>query len=204
MKMKKMIVSSLFVSALSLAAFAQDSSPKPSADKMHGKDKKTAQTQEAKPDKMKTKGETGETNDENKPVDLKAGEKITRGGPLTGAEKVSLADALANPSKYAGKTVSVSGVIVRSCKMEGCWMELAPSATAKAVRVKMKDHDFFIPLNAAGLNATAEGTLEVKNLSKAEVEHLVKEDGAKFDKINADGSVTEVAFTANGVELVKK
>ena len=68
----------------------------------------------------------------------------------------------------------------------------------------MKDHDFFIPLNAAGLSATAEGTLEVKNLSKEEVEHLTKEEGAKFDQVNADGSTTQVAFVADGVELVKK
>jgi hypothetical protein len=188
---------------MSFAAFAQDASSKPGVSTMSGKDKKV-QTQETKPADMKLEGETGKTNDENKPVDLKTGEKIVRGAKLIGAKKVSLADALADPAKYTGKTVSVSGVIVRSCKMEGCWMELAPSATAKAVRVNMKDHDFFIPLNAAGLAATAEGTLEVKNLTKAEVEHLTKEDGAKFDKINADGSVTEVAFIADGVELVKK
>jgi len=201
--MKKMIITSLFVSAMSFAAFAQDATPKRGIDTMPGKDK-GSQTKETKQDEMKKGGEEGKTNDENKPVDLKVGEKITRGAPLAGAEKVSLAKALKNPSKYHGKTLSVSGVIVRSCKMEGCWMELAPSATAKSIRVKMKDHDFFIPLNAAGLNATAEGTVEVKNLTKAEVDHLVNEDGAKFDKINRDGSVTEVTFIANGVELIKK
>ncbi|MEP6923056.1 MAG: DUF4920 domain-containing protein [Pyrinomonadaceae bacterium] len=201
--MKKIIISSLFVGLLSFAAFAQDATPKRGIDTMPGKDKK-AQTKETKHDEMKMEGEEGEANDENKPVDLKAGEKITRGAPLTGAEKVSLEKAMANPSKYAGKTIAVSGVIVRSCKMEGCWMELAPKADAKSVRVNMKDHDFFIPLNAAGLNATAEGVFEVKTLTKMEVEHLVNEDGAKFDKVNADGTVTEVAFIANGVELVKK
>ena len=202
--MKKMIFSSLFVGALSLAAVAQNSTPKRGIDMMPGKDRAVQTKEETKREEMKTEGETEETNDQNKPVDLKVGQKLTRGTALVGAEKVSLAKALEDPSKYAGKTISISGVIVRSCKMEGCWMELAPSATAKAVRVNMKDHDFFIPLNAVGLSATAEGTLEVKTLSKEDVEHLTKEEDAKFDKINADGSATQVAFVANGVELVKK
>ena len=98
----------------------------------------------------------------------------------------------------------VEGVIVRSCKMEGCWMELAPKQDAKSVRVKMKDHAFFIPLKAAGAMAKAEGVFTVKTLSKEEVKHMIEEDGAKFDKINADGTVTEVSFEATGVELTMK
>ena len=128
---------------------------------------------------------------------------IKRGTAIGGAKKVSLAKALENPNKYAGKTVQVEGVIVRSCKMEGCWMELAPSKDAKSVRVNMKDHRFFIPLDAAGMNAKAEGVFSIKTLSKAEVEHLINEDGAKFDNMNKDGTVTEVSFEATGVELSK-
>jgi hypothetical protein len=126
-------------------------------------------------------------------------------GKMTGkATKVDLAKILATPEKYSGKTVAVEGVMVRSCKAEGCWMELAPSKDAKSIRIKMKDHAFFIPLNAASQNlkAKAEGVFTVKTLSKAEVDHLI-EDGSKFDKRNADGSVTEVAFEATGVELRK-
>ncbi len=111
-----------------------------------------------------------------------------------------------NPGKYAGKPVRVEGLIVRSCKMEGCWMELAPAASGKnpeSIRIKMKDHAFFIPLDSAGYKARAEGVLSIKTLSKAEVDHLVNEDGAKFDRRNADGSVTEISFEATGVELRK-
>ncbi len=151
-----------------------------------------------------------EKMDEMKPTDadktanFDANGKMTRGASLSAkAEKVSLAKVLENPDKYSGKTVQVAGVIVRSCKMEGCWMELAPSKEAKSVRVKFKDHAFFIPLDAAGLNAKAEGIVSVKTLSKEEVDHLMNEDGAKFDNINKDGTVTEVAFVATGVELTK-
>jgi len=127
---------------------------------------------------------------------------IKRGAAIGGGEKVSLKKVLADPAKYSGKTVRVEGVIVRSCKMEGCWLELAPKADAQSMRVKMKGHGFFVPLDSAGLKAKVEGTVSVKTLSKDHVDHLI-EDGAKFDKRNADGTVTEVSFEATGVELTK-
>ena len=129
--------------------------------------------------------------------------KIERGAPLGDSEWVALKDVMADPAKYAGMSVRVNGVIVRSCKMEGCWMELAPSMdSAKTVRVKFKDHGFFIPLKSEGFKADAEGVFDVKVLSKEEADHLV-EDGAKFENRNADGSVTEISFTASGVVLTK-
>lgn len=129
---------------------------------------------------------------------------LKRGAPIGDSQKVSLAKALATPGKYAGRTVRIEGIVVRSCKMEGCWAELAAKAGAeKSVRVKMKDHSFFIPLQSAGALARAEGIFRVKTLSKADVDHMIDEDGAKFPNRNADGSVTEVSFEAIGIELRK-
>jgi hypothetical protein len=108
------------------------------------------------------------------------------------------------PIKFVGKTVDVEGVIVRSCTMEGCWAELAPAKDAKSVHVTMKDRSFFIPLQSAGASARAEGVFSVKTLSKEQVDHMIREDGAKFDNRNADGTVTEVSFEATGIELRKK
>ncbi len=150
-------------------------------------------------DKMGEKKPT----DADKVVEFDANGKIVRGAALGKSKKVSLKKVLADPAKFAGQSVRVEGVIVRSCKTEGCWMELAPSKDAKSVRVKFKDHAFFIPLQSAGFKAKAEGVFSVKTLSKEEVDHLVNEDGAKFDNINADGTVTEIAFEASGVELTK-
>ncbi|MDQ6785989.1 MAG: DUF4920 domain-containing protein [Acidobacteriota bacterium] len=129
---------------------------------------------------------------------------VKRGDIIGEAKKVSLSDVLKTPEKFADKTVLVEGVVVRSCKMEGCWMELAPTAKDKSVRVTFKNNAFFIPLDSAGMRARAEGVFSVKTLSKQQVEHLVKEDGAKFDRINADGTATEISFEATGVELTKQ
>ncbi len=129
--------------------------------------------------------------------------KMKRGAAIGAAKRVSLVKAMKNPSKYAKQPILVEGVVVRSCKMEGCWMELAPAKDTAAIRIKMKDHAFFVPLDAAGLKAKVEGVMSVKTLSKAEVDHLINEDGAKFENRNPDGTVTEISFEAIGVELTK-
>ena len=154
---------------------------------------------------LNSKGDPVVKSKENAPVDLKAGESITRGDALAkGVKKVSVAKVLGSPDKYAGKTVAVEGVIVRSCKTEGCWMEMADAADGKSVRVTFGDHKFFIPLNSAGMKVKAQSVFKTKILPKDHVEHLINDDGAKFDKRNADGSVTEVSFDATGVVLTKQ
>ena len=175
--MKKLIILLSLVCAMSLTALAQEKMAK-----MEGMD-------EAKPTEM------------DKTAAIPTDGVLKRGAPLANAKKVSLAKIMANPAAYANKTVRVDGVIIRSCKSEGCWMEIAPTATSKGMMVKFKDHKFFVPLKSAGATAKAEGTVLVKTLTKAEVDHLINDDGAKFDNRNADGSVTQISFLASGVEL---
>lgn len=175
--MKRLFAISTIVLAFGISAFAQE---------------------------MNSKGEPVAKNEQNKPVDLKAGDTITRGVALaSGVKKAKVEKAFAKPADFADKTVEVSGVIVRSCKKEGCWMEMADKEGGKSVRVTFGDHAFFIPLNSAGMKVRAQGTFKTKTLSKEHVDHLIKDDGAKFDNINADGTVTEISFDATGVELTK-
>lgn len=169
----RLFLLTLLVSVLSINAFAQD--------------------------KMEKKSPT----EADKTAVFASDGTIRRGAALGNSEKVSLNEVFANPEEYAGKSVIVEGVIVRSCKMEGCWAELAPSMDSEAtVRVKFKDHGFFIPLKSEGFKARAEGVFSIKVLSKEEVDHLV-EDGAKFSSRNEDGSVNEVSFLASGIVLEK-
>jgi hypothetical protein len=153
---------------------------------------------------LNSKGQPVAKNEQNAPVELKKGETITRGAALAkGVKRMTVAKAFAEPVKVADTTFEVSGVIVRSCKKEGCWMEMADKEGGKSVRVTFGDHAFFIPLNAAGMKVRAQGVFKTKVLSKEHVDHLINDDGAKFDKRNPDGTVTEVSFDATGVELIK-
>lgn len=153
---------------------------------------------------LNSKGQPVAKNEQNKPVELKKGERITRGEELAkGVKRVSIEKVFADPSKYSEKTVEVEGLIVRSCKKEGCWMEMADKEGGRSVRVTFGDHAFFIPLNSAGMRVKAQGIFKTKVLSKEHVDHLINDDGAKFDTRNPDGTVTEVSFDATGVILTK-
>ncbi|MCA1590873.1 MAG: DUF4920 domain-containing protein [Acidobacteria bacterium] len=153
---------------------------------------------------LNSKGEPVAKNEQNAPVVLKSGDKITRGAALAkSVKRVSVEKAVANPDRLAGKTVEVEGIILRSCKKEGCWMEMADVAGGQSVRVTFGDHAFFIPLNSAGMNVRAQGVFKTSILSREKVEHLIHDDGAKFENRNEDGTVTEVSFDATGVELKK-
>lgn len=130
------------------------------------------------------------------------GETIARGAAIAkDAKPVPLATVLASPAEYAKTPVVVEGVVTNACERKGCWMQLQPAEGDQAVRVTFKDYGFFIPLDAKGMKARAEGVTTVKKLSKAEADHLV-EEGAKLVR-NEDGSAVEVSFVANGVELTK-
>ncbi|MCO6511060.1 MAG: DUF4920 domain-containing protein [Aridibacter famidurans] len=169
----KIFLASVFVLVLSFGAFAQEG------------------TEKKKP------------TDADKVAEFDSKGKISRGDALGDSEMVSLAKVMKDPETYAGKSVMVKGYVVRSCKKEGCWAELAPSMDAKTtVRVKFKDHGFFIPLASEGFKAKAEGVFSVKILSKEEVDHLI-EDGSKFENRNEDGTVSEISFLASGIVLTK-
>ncbi|HET8797803.1 MAG TPA: DUF4920 domain-containing protein [Thermoanaerobaculia bacterium] len=129
-------------------------------------------------------------------------EVVTRGTAIPeNAKSVPLAKVLAEPEAYSKEAVVVEGVIAASCTNKGCWMQLATAEGGDGVRVTFKDYGFFIPLDAKGMKARAEGMAVVKTLSKAEADHL-EDEGAKLAR-NADGSAREISFVANGVELRK-
>jgi hypothetical protein len=131
-----------------------------------------------------------------------AGDVITRGSAIAkDAKSVALATVLENPAAYTKDVVVVEGVIAAACERKGCWMQLASAEGGPGVRVTFKKYAFFIPLDAKGMKARAEGVAVVKTLSKAEADHL-EEEGAKLTR-NKDGSALEVSFVANGIELTR-
>lgn len=126
------------------------------------------------------------------------------GAALTLEKPVELADVLAKPDAFKGKTVLVDGEVRKACTRKGCWMEIAASMApdAPGCRVTFKDYGFFVPLDSAGAKARVEGVVEVEVVKKAHVEHM-EEEGASFAQKNPDGTANEVRVVATGVQLTK-
>lgn len=131
------------------------------------------------------------------------GKVLARGEKLKGLQAVALADLVGSPEKYQDKSVRLEGTVRRACAQMGCWMELAESAdkSAAGVRVRMKDHGFFVPTDSAGSKATVEGKVVVKTLDQAEMDHMKSEGGTV--PAGKDGKAREVQVEAVGVELVR-
>jgi len=107
-------------------------------------------------------------------------EKFGAGVTLKTATPV--ATLLASPKDYVGKIVRVDGVIVAVCEMAGCWMELrdekADAATAKTIRLKVKDGEMVFPVAAKGKKASVEGVFEPVSPDMAK-EYAMDADKAK-------------------------
>jgi hypothetical protein len=130
-----------------------------------------------------------------------ASEVVSRGDTLKGLPTVALAEVLAHPSSFEGKTVAVEAKVRRACQKKGCWMELAASDEGPGVRVTFKDYGFFVPTDSAGRIARVEGTVKVATLSEAHAKHLEGE-GARVAR-SSTGVAQEVELVASGVELKK-
>ena len=118
------------------------------------------------------------------------------GAPFTLAAAKPLSEVLSKDALPEGP-VRVEGTVASVCQKKGCWMVLA-DGEVKA-RILMKDHAFALPTDARGKHAEVEGTVEKRTLTKAQVEHLAKDEGK--DPSKAGGERVEFVITATGVEL---
>jgi len=183
--MKTFLAAAALAASFALAAQAQDHTPQ------HGHDKQGGHGHDAAGGEKMTAAEA-----------LKAGGgRIRRGEAIGSSPAAAFADVLKEPEKFAGRKVTVEGVVERVCQKQGCWVQIAPEAgSAQSVRVTF-DHKFFVPKDADKMKFRAEGTFSVKYLTGDEATHLEKE-GASL-KRDKDGEATEVTFLATGVELWK-
>ena len=86
----------------------------------------------------------------------------TFGTAPTVTEATPIAQLLAKPADFQGKTVRVEGIVTGVCTMMGCWMALAPTDAPKgpAILIKVDDGVIVFPTSARGKRATAQGVVE--------------------------------------------
>jgi hypothetical protein len=127
-----------------------------------------------------------------------SGAKMTvAGAKLTGAPLVSVADLLAHPETYVGKTVRLEGNVSAMCQHMRAWFAVqAPGRSADFVRV-FSAPAFLVPENAVGTKARTEGTVEVIETSPETARHL-----AGDHELAAGAQPKTVVIRATGAEFI--
>ncbi len=115
------------------------------------------------------------------------------------AQAQPLSQALAGDAAPDG-AVRVRGTVEAVCQKKGCWMEITDGPAH--ARILVADHAFALPSGARGKLADVEGTVEVRELSEAQVKHIEKDAGRDPSKVG--GTRKEYVITARAVELAAK
>lgn len=139
------------------------------------------------------------------PVSLTA-EVRTFGEPLTpDLELVPIETIVAEPDAWAGKKVRIAGRITGVCAHQGCWIDLVSPDNA-SLRVKVDDGVIVFPQDAVGHQATAEGEVELLEMSREQYEawlrHVAEETGTEFEPSEVgEGPHRIVRLRGHGAEI---
>ena len=118
-------------------------------------------------------------------------------------EAVAAADVLADPKKFAGKPIVVSGEIVEVCQMSGCWMKVGSEDSN--MRVSFEPYEAVkMPMDSAGQQVLFEGVVEVSETSVEDQQHYLKDAGKDEEAAAITEPKVEAKFKAVGVALMKK
>ncbi len=103
-------------------------------------------------------------------------------------ETTPIANILADPDAYIGKTVRVEGGVLDVCPKKGCWIEIGDED--ENIRIKVDDGVIVFPAAATGRIAAAQGEVEAIEMTREKyvgwLAHLAEEKGETFDVASAD------------------
>lgn len=126
----------------------------------------------------------------------------TYGKGVSAAKSVALADLMAKPSDYVGKSVKVEGLVADVCSERGCWIEVKGERDARSIKVKVEDGVIVFPVTAKGKKVVAEGILKKIELTKEKaverLRHEAEEKGTKFDPASVTGPMTIYQIQGTG------
>ncbi|MEM9294142.1 MAG: DUF4920 domain-containing protein [Acidobacteriota bacterium] len=131
-------------------------------------------------------------------------EAAVYGDGVTVEEKTAIAEVLADPDAWEGRTVRVEGEVTDVCPKKGCWMSLREGEAA--VRIKVEDDVIIFPGSAVGSHAVAQGTVNVLDLDRERytgwLAHLAEERGETFDESTVgEGPYRIVQIAGSGAEI---
>jgi hypothetical protein len=124
------------------------------------------------------------------------GEKITADKAMSVNELQNLLLGKSEGSRKA--EVKIKGVVTDVCTMEGCWIKVQ-SADGKMM-VKMKDHQFTVPVALNGKTVIIAGDAEEKITSVEQLKHFAADAGKSKEEIAAiKEAKKEIVIDAKGV-----
>jgi len=129
--------------------------------------------------------------------------KATKGtvyGAATTKDKSVAASEL--PALLAQKDtveIKIRAVVLDVCSAKGCWLTFKVSETQDAF-VKMKDYDFFVPMDLKGKTVILDGKSFMKTTSVEDLKHYAEDAKKPQSEIDAITSPKkEIRFIAKGI-----
>ncbi len=119
------------------------------------------------------------------PSTVSFGEAITKDGAL------AVEEVLALIADNENTEVRVTGTIKEVCQHTGCWMKF-DFGDGEEIMVHMKDHEFYVPMDAAGKKAWVEGVATREMISVNMLKHYAEDAGKSQEEIDA---ITEPQMT---------
>jgi len=103
-------------------------------------------------------------------------------------------------NKFDGK---IQGKVVEVCQAMGCWAKLKKD-DGTTVMIKVKDHEFAMPMDMIGRTVVVEGKAEKKETSVAMLKHYAEDAGKSKEEIEKiKEPKKEVIMTIKGVKVVE-
>lgn len=103
-------------------------------------------------------------------------------------------------NKYDGK---IQGKVVEVCQAMGCWAKLKKE-DGTTIMIKVKDHEFAMPLDIVGKTVVVEGKAELKETSVAMLKHYAEDAGKSKEEVDKiKDPKKEVIIAVKGVKVVE-
>ena len=103
-------------------------------------------------------------------------------------------------NKFDGK---IQGKVVEVCQAMGCWAKLKKD-DGTTVMIKVKDHEFAMPMDMIGRTVVVEGKAELKETSVAMLKHYAEDGGKSKEEVEKiKEPKKELIMMIKGVKVVE-
>ncbi|GAB1429367.1 hypothetical protein MASR2M18_01990 [Ignavibacteria bacterium] len=103
--------------------------------------------------------------------------------------------------KNTGKYIRLSAQVDEVCQSMGCWLIVKEGDIM--LRIKTKDHNFFVPKNIAGRTVIVEGIVEEQIIAEELARHYAEDAGKTAEEIEAiRGEQKELSMIASSIAVM--